>query len=144
MLQVVDGKMKNRRFVWLYIHFDRSAFRKFALMQLKHECHEVVIGNRKIKFFIDCDDKVTNADSKAYEMTTEKLIVHMATDYMAAFNHALEYIDCDFAIYEDDNNFLVTNRSRKMEGGVKLSTYVVINIGFTFEKSKAIIKYTCE
>ncbi|KAF4046146.1 hypothetical protein GN244_ATG01488 [Phytophthora infestans] len=46
-------------------------------------------------------------------------------------NHALEYIDCNFAIYEDDLDFLVTNRSRKMDGGVKLSTHIVTNIGFT-------------
>ncbi|KAF4029998.1 hypothetical protein GN244_ATG18244 [Phytophthora infestans] len=108
-----------------------SAFVKFAHEQLKHECHEVFIGNRKIKFFIDCDQKLTDAEFNAYEMTTDELVLQMATDYMVAFKHALEYIDCNFAIYEDDLDFLVTNRSRKTDGGVKLSTHIVTNIGFT-------------
>ncbi|KAF4037899.1 hypothetical protein GN244_ATG10026 [Phytophthora infestans] len=141
VLQVVDGKGKNRRFVWLYNHVDRSAFVKFAHEQLKHECHEVFIGNRKIKFFIDCDQKLTDAEFNAYEMTTDELVLQMATDYMVAFKHALEYIDCNFAIYEDDLDFLVTNRSRKMDGGVKLSTHIVTNIGFTVAECKAIVKY---
>ncbi|KAF4029931.1 hypothetical protein GN244_ATG18314 [Phytophthora infestans] len=138
---VVDGKGKNRRFVWLYSHVDRSAFVKFAHEQLKHECHEVFIGNRKIKFFIDCDQKLTDAEFNAYEMTTDELVLQMATDYMAAFRHALEYIDCNFAIYEDDLDFFVTNRSRKMDNGVKLSTHIVTNIGFTVAECKAIVKY---
>ncbi|DBA03069.1 TPA: hypothetical protein N0F65_003316 [Lagenidium giganteum] len=110
---VVDGKGKNRRFVWLYSHVDRSAFVKFAHEQLKHECHEVFIGNRKIKLFIDCDRKLTDAEFNAYEMTTDEFVLQMATDYMTAFELALEYTDCDFAT----------------------------NIGFTVAECKAIIKY---
>ncbi|GMF19198.1 unnamed protein product [Phytophthora lilii] len=141
VLQVVDGKGKNRRFVWLYSHVDRSAFVKFAHEQLKHECHEVFIGNRKIKFFIDCDQNLTDTESNASEMTTDELVLQMATDYMSAFKHTLEYIDCNFAIYEDDLDFLVTNRSRKMDGGVKLSTHIVTNSGFTVAECKTVVKY---
>ncbi|DAZ94611.1 TPA: hypothetical protein N0F65_005374 [Lagenidium giganteum] len=127
VLQVIDGKGKNRRLIWRYSHVDRSAFVKFTHKQLKHECHEVFIGNRKIKLFIDCDQKLTNAEFNAYEMTTDELVLQIATDYMTAFKHAHEYTDCNFAIYEDDIDFLVTNRSRKMDGGVKLSTHIVTN-----------------
>ncbi|GMF40985.1 unnamed protein product [Phytophthora lilii] len=106
VLQVVDGKGKNRRFVWLYSHVDRSAFVKFAHEQLKHECHEVFIGNRKIKFFIDCDQKLTDAEFSAYEMTADELVLQMATDYMAAFKHALEYIDCNLLSMKAISTFL--------------------------------------
>ncbi|GMF12423.1 unnamed protein product [Phytophthora lilii] len=97
--------------------------------------------NRKIKFFIDCDQKLTDAEFNAYEMTTDELVHQMAADYIAAFKHALEYIDCNFAIYEEDIDFLVTNRSRKLEGGVKSSTHIVTSIGFTVAECKAIVKY---
>lgn len=114
---------------------------KFAHEQLKHQRHEVFIGNRKIKFFINCDQKLTNTEFDVFEKTTDQLVLEMANDYITALKHALAYVDCNFTIYENDIDVLVTNRSRKMEGGVKLSTHIVTNIGFTVSESKAIAKY---
>ncbi|DAZ97031.1 TPA: hypothetical protein N0F65_012900, partial [Lagenidium giganteum] len=142
VLQVVDGNGKNRRYVWLYDYCDRSAFVKFAHEQLKHECHEVFIGGRKIKFFIDCDQKLSNAQFEAFRMTSDQLVQQMAADYMTVFGHALEYNDAYYDRYADGIDYLVTNRSRKLpDNSTKISTHIVTNVAFSVAECKAIVKY---
>ena len=140
--RVVDSdNKKNTRYVWLYNRVDACAFVKFVHEQMKRECHEIFITGAHIKFFIDCDAKMTDAEFAKYGMTEEDLIKEIANDYIAAFKHTLEYNDNAYDYYSDDIDYMITNRSRKINGGVKLSCHIITNVVMSVPECKAVINY---
>lgn len=128
------------KYVWLYSPLDVANFVNFVHLDLKHECHEMFLQGSRIKFFIDCDNKLTDAEFKSFDQPIDEFIKQMAEDYIAAFKNVLTYTDHEYEKYENDIDYLITNRSRKIDGGIKISTHIVVNVVFTVREISAIVK----